>query len=314
LIFTFIRARIKLKRYGVKHVNGGWDNSQNKEYIFQRCLDWLKQYKGENHGITLGVTEVGVNHLNSSTTAVWYASTIGEFMRHPEMEIFTPWTWNTGMWEVLHVFARYHHPNYIKSTSSDEVLVSAYPTISADGDSLIVTVVNRATTGTKTVKLNVKGFDLAESSFAKLTLSNLPASETFNSHTSNALAKSTATKTGNSIDLTVPAMSITTVQLSGVRGDVVTGIASRENGDDLLKISPNPVVTDGELRFSILKSGNASVSLLDSQGRNVATAFAGKISTVPFSKDVNVSGFTPGLYTVKLILDGRTATRKVVIK
>jgi len=35
---------------GVKTINGGWDNSQNKEYILQRVNEWLVQYFGENHG------------------------------------------------------------------------------------------------------------------------------------------------------------------------------------------------------------------------------------------------------------------------
>ena len=38
---------------GVKTINGGWDNSLKKEYIFKRINDWLMEYFGENHGITL---------------------------------------------------------------------------------------------------------------------------------------------------------------------------------------------------------------------------------------------------------------------
>ena len=34
---------------GVKTVNGGWDTSQTKEYIFKRINDWLLLYFGENH-------------------------------------------------------------------------------------------------------------------------------------------------------------------------------------------------------------------------------------------------------------------------
>jgi hypothetical protein len=59
---------------GVKNVSGSWDNSQNKEYIFERCKDWLEQYIGPAHGVTFALTESGISNINTSTNAIWYAS------------------------------------------------------------------------------------------------------------------------------------------------------------------------------------------------------------------------------------------------
>jgi hypothetical protein len=68
---------------GVKTSTGGYDNSLTREYIFARCNDWLAQYLGENHGITLGLTETGIaDNISPSVTAVWYASSLGEFMKN----------------------------------------------------------------------------------------------------------------------------------------------------------------------------------------------------------------------------------------
>jgi len=103
---------------GVKRINGGYDNSQTKEYILSRCSDWLTQYMGANHKVTFGVTETGVAITDPNALAVWYASTIGEFMKHSEMEIFSPWTWKTGMWEALHLFSRYDKPWSVAAISS----------------------------------------------------------------------------------------------------------------------------------------------------------------------------------------------------
>ena len=73
---------------GVKAVNGGWDNSITKEYIFVRCQQWLEQYMGPNHGVTFAITETDIQVHNAPLASIWYASMLGEFMRHG-VEIFT---------------------------------------------------------------------------------------------------------------------------------------------------------------------------------------------------------------------------------
>ncbi|HEY9155739.1 MAG TPA: glycoside hydrolase family 44 protein, partial [Opitutaceae bacterium] len=104
---------------GVHAVNGGWDTSITQEYIFGRCQGWLNQYLGANNGVTFGLTEVGIAVTNAPVASVWYASTIGEFMKHG-VEIFTPWSWQPGMWEVLHLYSRYNYGTCVLATSDDE--------------------------------------------------------------------------------------------------------------------------------------------------------------------------------------------------
>src|SRR5690606_20566469 len=174
---------------GVKNVTRSWNSALTNEYIFERCKEWLEQYLGSDHGVTFSVTETGIPWVNANTSAVWYAGMLGEFMRHPEMEIFAPWTWQVGMWEVLHLYARYNKTHYQQGNSSDEASVSAYPTINDAGDSITVVLVNRAGTS-KTTTVNFAGFDLANQSFEVLRLSNLTNTETFISHTTNALQES----------------------------------------------------------------------------------------------------------------------------
>jgi hypothetical protein len=115
---------------GVKNVSGSWNSSENKEYIFKRCNQWLDKYMGTGHGVKLGITETGIKAPDANTAAVWYASTLGEFMRN-EVELFTPWSWKVGMWEVLHLFARYNKPTIVSAVSAQETLVSAYATKNA---------------------------------------------------------------------------------------------------------------------------------------------------------------------------------------
>lgn len=199
---------------GVKNSGpGGWDNSLNKEYIFKRCNDWLVKYMGPNHGVTLSVSETGFTQVNPTVTAVTYGSILGEFARQG-VEVFTPWSWNTGMYEALHLFSRYHKPDYVDGVSSDNLNVSAYPTISAGKDSLVIFLVNRNLTESRQADLNLVDFPVKDGSYTVYTLSNLPSSETFVSHTSNALVKSTLQVTGNKPSLILPPLSITAIVLN----------------------------------------------------------------------------------------------------
>ncbi len=209
----FDRTYVHPEANGVKAVNGGWDSSINQEYIFGRCADWLEQYLGANHGVTFGVTETGIAVTNAPLASVWYASTLGEFMRHG-VEVFTPWTWQPGMWEVLHLFSRYNQSTSVRGSSSDEATVSAYPTLDERTGNLTVVLVNRALTGTRTASVTVADAAVRDGAYPTLQLANLPATETFVSRSANHLASGTVNVAGNQFSVTLPALSITSVQLT----------------------------------------------------------------------------------------------------
>jgi hypothetical protein len=296
---------------GVKNVTGNWDNSQTKEYIFERCNEWLEEYVGADHGVTFAVTETGIPWTNATTSAVWYAGMLGEFMRHPQMEIFSPWSWQVGMWEVLHLFARYNETQYVNGNSSDETFVSAYPTMNEAGDSISVVLVNRATTS-KTTTINFPGFDLADETFQVLRLSSLTAAETFISHTSNALQKSTTTPSGNTLSLTLPSMSITTILTKGVKGDPITGI-DKEETSSIVKVYPNPTTHSRTITLEINKSGMASLELIDLTGQRLKQIFAEKMISDSFSEKIELPEIAPGLYLLKINLDNTAYYKKIVV-
>ncbi len=94
---------------------GGWDNSLTKEYIFKRCKTWLENYMGADNGVGLSVSEIGIGGNNPNVTASWYASTLGEFAKQG-VEIFTPWSWKTGMDEVIHLFSKQCRKFYVDAS------------------------------------------------------------------------------------------------------------------------------------------------------------------------------------------------------
>jgi hypothetical protein len=198
---------------GVKRVGpSGWNNDSNKEYIFLRCRQWLDRYMGPGHGVTLGVSEMGIEGDDPTVTALWYASTLGVFMDEG-VEVFTPWTWKKGMWEVLHLFSRYNQPVRVASSSKGEPMVSSYATVSEDGKAMTVVLVNRAPEARKNLKVELANFAVKNGAYRTLTLANLPKDETFKSHEDNALVKGKVKVAKSKMALTLPARSITTILL-----------------------------------------------------------------------------------------------------
>ncbi len=200
---------------GVKRLGQwGWDNSITREYIFTRCRQWLDQYLGPDHGVTLGVTEMGIKGDNPNVTAVWYASTLGVFADEG-VELFTPWSWKVGMWEVLHLFSRYCQPIRILSVSNDEETVSAYASISANLDAITLMIVCRSLNQTIDVTATVHNFLLEDGSYNTLFLSNLPNTETFRSDQDNALKPGALSIHNGMMNMSLPPLSVTAILLPG---------------------------------------------------------------------------------------------------
>ncbi|HEX2396207.1 MAG TPA: glycosyl hydrolase, partial [Bacteroidales bacterium] len=120
----------------------------------------------------------------------------------------TPWDWMTGMSEVVHLFTSYGKNNILPAQSSNEYYVSAYPTINNTGDSMTVFLVNRHLSASRIVRLNLNDFVVDDGLYKLYTLSDLPSSETFISHSSNALNLSDLQITDNEINLTLDPLSV----------------------------------------------------------------------------------------------------------
>ena len=293
----FDRTYVHPEANGVKNTPTGWDASQNKEYIFGRCQDWLTQYMGANHGVKFGVSEIGLNSSNSATThAIWYASTLGEFMNN-EVELFTPWSWHVGMWEVLHLYSYYNQSINVESICNSEQNVSAYATINATNDSMTVAMVNRSTIA-QTVVLDFKNFILTTPSVSALNLSNLTETETFVSHTTNALKPLTTSVANNKLTVVLPPMSVSSVQLKGQQGATsVAGIS-----DDAIQIFPNPT---SEF-FNIKTHLEALCAIYDVAGRLIAT----------YPKGIQTMGkeWTKGSYVAVFSIDNQIVKMLKLVK
>ena len=118
--------------------------------------------------------------------AVCYASLLGTFAEN-NVEIFTPWEWYTGQWEVMHLFTRYTGSIAVHSSSSQNNTVSAYSSLNKGKDTLSIVLVNRDVTNDQATSVSLQNVTSTMRSVSFYRLSNLPANrETFISKDNNA--------------------------------------------------------------------------------------------------------------------------------
>jgi len=291
---------------GVKSINGGWDNTQTKEYIFQRINDWLTTYFGPNHGITIGLSESGINSTNANTNSVLYASLLGTFANNG-VELYTPWSWKVGMWETLHLFSRYAKSNSVTSTSTLENTVSAYTTVTSNTDSMTVILVNRDLSTTHKVTVNLSGLSVANGTYNTLQLAALPATETFVSHANNALKSSTVSVSGNSFSIVLPTVSTTAVILKSTATAVeIPRISSEE-----IRLFPNPVRENLSIAFSSQTPELTEVSVYSQDGKLIDTFLNNYDGSTPIQ--INTNRICNGLYLLKLKNKNFTGTKRFCV-
>jgi hypothetical protein len=304
----FDRNYVYPEANGLRTLNGGWDTSLTKEYILGRCSDWLVKYKGANHGVALGVTETGLNCKDPNVQAVWYGSTMGEFMKNG-VEIFTPWAWDTGMWETLHLFSRYNQENYVQATSQNETLVSAYPTVNETADSMTVVLVNRSQTAKSTVNLNFAGYLLQNRTYSMYSLSGLPANETFVSHSNNKLVKTEVTATLNQITVELAPLSVNSIILKAAPTSTETKLLNTKLKS---KIYPNPATNEVKLSFSIPEKGKLSIELFQANGILLKTISNETFDAGNHQIDLNTNDLSSGIYWIRFRSETDTQTTKLI--
>jgi len=290
---------------GIRSIYGGWDDNQKKEYIFKRFNDWCTTEFGPNHGITAGVSEWSPGPSNPNLVSVIYASHLGTFANNG-VELFSPWNWFTGMWETLHLFSRYAKEYSVSSTSSIENTVSAYTTVNQAVDSMTVIIVNRDSSA-RNVTVNLNGFSVSDGSYSTKQLSSLPATETFVSHTVNALKLNFVAVSSNSFTISVPMLSTTAVILKST----TTGIVEHRSQVGELTIYPNPVTDKLHIGLSSNIAERTQVAVFDQSGRKIQAMETEYDGASPMTTDV--SSLPAGFYILSVKNSHCTSTKSFII-
>lgn len=291
---------------GVKVTSaGGWDNTITKEYFFERCNQWFTKYLGANHKVTFGISEYGTIANNGSEDpniiACWYASHLGTFA-NKGVELFTPWDWYKGQWEILHLFSNYYGTVATQAVSSSEAVVSGYSSLSKNGDSLIVVLVNRDRTNATSVDINIQNFTPSATNVNGYQLANLPTTETFISASGNALQSKQFTISANKLTLSVPKLSVTLIQIP-TNQPVSTAIpVSQET--DIVQVFPNPAANT--LIIKLPKPLDCKVILHDILGREMGSW------RLDASGPIDISHLNNGQYFLQIIQKDKVTTRKII--
>jgi hypothetical protein len=291
---------------GVKVVGpNGWNASVNKEYFFGRCQQWLTQYMGSGHQVHFGVSEYGTVATSGSEDpniiACWYASHLGTFANN-NIELFTPWDWYKGQWEVLHLFSTYFGKWSAQATSDQESILAAYSSLSKNKDTLVVILVNKDRINPRTLDINLSNYKTTATTLNGYQLANLPTTETFISAGNNALAKKQFSLSNNHLSFTVPKLSVTLVQvpLSGI----VASFNSALIPEQPIKIYPSH--TSGKVIIESENLAPMTITILDIAGRQME-------NWTELSKgEININNLPAGIYIIQVVQNNKLITRKLV--
>lgn len=288
------------KANGVKLINGGWDETQSKVYIFKRCQEWMKEYMGEDDIRALGITETGIESNDPDINSVWYGSMMGEFMKH-NLEFFIPWSWKTGMWETLHLFARYNKEYYLPSTSGNDSIVSVHTSISADKDSMSILLINRSIKDEIETEIQLKNYEVPDGEYRLSQLSDLPEEETFISHTINALKEKSVMVQNGKATITLPPLSTSTLQLCKTKQTEL-----HEQKNPILRVYPTYAMS---CLYVEGLNEKATIQLISTDGKVVL-----KKETQQTNEKIDISDLPSGYYLCAVTMNDVTKTVQIVKK
>jgi hypothetical protein len=271
---------------GIHRLNGGWEPTTPSTHIMKRARDWSMEYLGREVG--MGMTEYGRQTSNQSLSAINYASFLGTFANEG-VEMFSPWSWEQGYWEVLHLFSNYAGAVRVNSVSDNDSLVSGYSSVNSTADTLTVMIVNRNLTGTESVTLNLSTTSDYGASADLLQLSGLSGT-TFVSASDNALVKTSANLSGSSLTVSVPALSITAARIPIVSNNPV--LANQFNRPLISNI--NMSYQQNLLVFSNTNTRNLDVKITNLKGESIQN-----LSLKPGISEFSMQHLSQGLYVVR---------------
>jgi len=231
---------------------------------------------------------------------------LGTFAEN-NVEILTPWNWDRGQWETVHLFTQYTGKIAVRSTnSSNNLTVSAYSSINDAKDTLSIALVNRDVNNSQAVKITPKNAKYSDGKVNCYQLSNLPATETFKSSTDNALVSSEIDITGGSIAMSLPKLSVTVVRIPL---GVISGIKQVEN--EKFRIYPNPAKQQVTIETSGL-NGETKITISDMSGKLIQTYQLKNSAQTKVS--IDISSFEKGSYIVNLYSDNKKYSQKLIVE
>ena len=95
----------------------------------------------------------------------------------------------------------------------------------------------------------------------------------------------------------------------------VTGISSPESGVQHFDVYPNPAQDNTNIAFSLDKSQNVQLDIVDMTGRSVMEVYSGDLASGDHTFPIGEGTLSNGIYLVRLVTsEGRAVTQKLVVE
>jgi len=111
---------------------------------------------------------------------------------------------------------------------------------------------------------------------------------------------------GDTIRAHVSRAGCLTIGISQIGTEIPSGYELNQN-------YPNPFNPVTNIKFSIPKQGNVKLLIYDAAGKEIAELVNGQLSPGIYKVDFDAADFSSGVYFYKLISDGYTVTRKMIL-
>lgn len=83
-----------------------------------------------------------------------------------------------------------------------------------------------------------------------------------------------------------------------------TGISENKEIMNSLSLFPNPAASETNLSFNLNSAASLDINIVDLTGRNVVNVMNGNVTAGVFSKTINTSGLSEGIYYISVKTDG----------
>ncbi|MDF1551363.1 MAG: T9SS type A sorting domain-containing protein, partial [Bacteroidales bacterium] len=238
-----------------------------------------------------------INSNDADVNANWYASMLGTFAKH-EVDFFTPWSWKNGMYETVHLYSTYYKSISVKSTSDNEQLLSAFASTNETSDSVTIVFVNHSQSQTLQVSAQLNNFSLQDGSYYSYTLSNLPSNETFVSKNQNALVSSLSSASGGILNVSVPALSVKAVILTG--NPLGSDPISLKEKDNLLSVK---YLAEGNIlcEYQLNQNSKLQIKLIDLSGKEIEKIVDKQLFEGLYTYTINRANLTSGIYIISVL-------------
>ena len=92
------------------------------------------------------------------------------------------------------------------------------------------------------------------------------------------------------------------------------GINTVDNGENYMKIYPNPAVDMANVELGVINSGNAVIKIYDISGKLVHSESLGYLNTGMHSYTLDCQKFNHGIYLVNINIGKESATSKLIVR